>query len=92
MNVQNLTNRAKGRPLGSKNIVTSNLKETIQKLIEDNISRVQKDLEQMKPEVRTKLLFQLLDYALPKQKAVEVTEVEPKGSFNVVELIYKENV
>ena len=42
----------------------------------------------MKPEVRTKLLFQLLDYALPKQKAVEVTEVETKGSFNIVELKY----
>lgn len=92
MNIQNLTHRAKGRPLGAKNIVTSNLKEAIQKLIEDNIFRVQEDLEQMRPEVRTKLLFQLLDYALPKQKAVEVTEIETKGSFNVVELIYKKDV
>lgn len=88
MNVESLIRKGKGRPKGSENKVTSNLKEAIQELIENNISRVQEDLEQMKPEVRTKLLFQLLDYALPKQKAVEVTEVETKGSFNIVELKY----
>lgn len=90
MSFDNLIRKGKGRPLNSTNKVTAPLKEAVSNLINDNWEQVQNDIEQMRPDLRVKLIFQLLDYVLPKQKSIDVTEVSaPKNEFTVVEVIYK---
>lgn len=90
MSFENLVRKGKGRPLNSTNKVTAPLKEAVSNLVNDNWEQVQKDLQQMRPDLRVKLIFQLLDYVLPKQKSIDVTEVAaPKNEFTVVEVIYK---
>jgi hypothetical protein len=90
MSFENLVRKGKGRPLNSTNKVTAPLKEAVSNLVNDNWEQVQKDIQQMRPDLRVKLIFQLLDYVLPKQKSIDVTEVAaPKNEFTVVEVIYK---
>jgi hypothetical protein len=69
--IANLNGRKKGIP----NRITSTTKELIAEIVQDNLEQVQKDIEQMKPSERVNVVIKLLDFVVPKQKAIEVNDV-----------------
>jgi hypothetical protein len=76
------TNNPNGRPKGKANKVTLSLKEKINLLIEKNIDNFQKDLVSLEPKERLGFLIKLFEYAVPKQRQIEIEQEKQRESFN----------
>ena len=86
---ENLTNRGKGRPKGAVNRVTSEFRETVKCLLEDNADNVSKwltlvaegdELKEIRPDPYKALdmLAKLAEYATPKLARTELTGSDNK--------------
>ena len=60
-----------GRPKGSVNKSSNEIRETFQLLLENNIEKIQEDLNELAPKDRIKLLLDLSNYILPKLRTTE---------------------
>jgi chaperonin cofactor prefoldin len=63
----------KGRIKGSKNASTKVIKETFQQLLEQNLDKIQDDLNELEPKDRLNFILSLAGYVIPKMKATEIT-------------------
>lgn len=72
---ENLSNRPKGRPLNSSNILTRTIKKMIADIVENNLETLQEDLNEMKPVERVKVIVSLLDYVSPKLRSIETNDI-----------------
>ena len=61
-----------GRPNGSKNIATLKVRDNFQKLVEDNLKQLQKDIDTLEPYERIKVILQISKFVLPSLRAIEV--------------------
>lgn len=66
------TNNPNGRPLGVPNKITSNLKDRVNLLIENNFDKLQTDLDTIDPKDRLSIMLKLMEYVLPKQKETKI--------------------
>lgn len=82
------TNNPNGRPKGSKNKASENLRKSVLDLLDENWDTIQRDLKKLEPKDRLGFLEKLLPYTLPKLQSVEVkAEVNTKlESLNLVQL------
>ncbi len=58
-------NNPKGRPKGSKNRATTDLRLFIKDFLEHNVDTLEKDFKKLSPKDRLNLLEKLLKYAIP---------------------------
>lgn len=66
-----------GRPKGTNNKLSKQLRETINDFLETNFEVVINDFEKLTPKERLKFYCELLQYGLPKLQAVQMgTEFE----------------
>lgn len=63
----------KGRPSGSPNKVTAEVRKAFATLIERNIKTMQKDLDSLKPKERLEIIIALAKYVVPTIRAIEIT-------------------
>ena len=63
--------RLGGRQKGTPNKVTGDVKEWICDIINKNRKQMEKDLKQLEPLERVKMLEKLMAYVIPKQQAVQ---------------------
>jgi len=61
-----------GRPAGSKNRSTKEIREKITKLISDNFETLEKDFKKLNPEKRLSILERYLRYIVPPLQNVNV--------------------
>lgn len=61
----------KGRPRGAKNKATNELREWVERLINDNLDTIANDIKELDPNDRVKFFLALLNYTLPKQQSVK---------------------
>ena len=61
----------KGRPRGAKNKATNELREWVERLINDNLDTFANDIKELDPNDRVKFFLALLNYTLPKQQSVK---------------------
>ena len=68
------TNNIAGRPKGSPNVITANLRELITSIVEKHFSleSVEIDLKELTPKDRLTFLSRLLDFVLPRMRAAEI--------------------
>ncbi len=66
------TNNPKGRPKGTPNKTTSELKEWVNNLLDKNKIQFEKDLKAVEPEKRLAIIEKLLQYSLPKQQSISI--------------------
>lgn len=66
------TNNPNGRPKGSPNKVTAELREKIKNFLEDNWSQIEQDFSELDPEKRFMMYEKLLQFALPKLSQAEI--------------------
>jgi len=59
-------NKGGGRPKGSKNKATGELREVLQDFLDNNIVKIQNDFNVLEPKERLDTIIKLLDFALPK--------------------------
>jgi hypothetical protein len=65
-------NSAGGRKKGSVNKNKGKVKEIITNFLENNLSRVQEDLDSLEPRDRLKIILEMASFVVPKMKSVEV--------------------
>ena len=68
------TGNPNGRPVGSPNKTTAEIRKAFQLLVSNNIDTLQADLDSMKPTERVKAMLELMKFVLPTLRAVEITE------------------
>jgi hypothetical protein len=64
-----------GKPKGAINKTTKEIRETITHIVSNNIDTIQKDLDELSPKDRVKVLVDLIQYITPKLKAVGYQEI-----------------
>lgn len=65
------TGNPNGRPKGTPNKVTTELKTWVQKLIDNNRAQLEKDLKQLEPKERWAVIEKMMSYTIPKMSSVE---------------------
>jgi hypothetical protein len=68
-----------GRTEGTPNKVTTDLREVVKKLLEDNIDTVKADFALLEPKDRITMFEKLLQYAIPKQREDTVIGKDDKS-------------
>lgn len=69
------TGNPNGRPKGSPNRVTGTVKEWISKVIDDNREQFTKDLDDLEPGERVRVISNLLQYVTPKMQSASPEEL-----------------
>lgn len=65
------TNNPNGRPKGSKNKVTVEVREVFKSLLEENINQIQKDIESLTPKERVNVLLKISEFVIPKLRSID---------------------
>lgn len=81
------TNNPQGRPAGTPNKATADLRERIKSFIDNNFENLTADIRAIdSPEKRARVTIELLKYILPAMQSVAVTDPEGKAlpSFEIV--------
>lgn len=81
-------NRA-GRPQGTKNKVSQEIRERINDFLENNFDNIQTDIQQLEPKDRIKYFIDLLSFGLPKLRNVEM-DIQNMPELNLKELSKEE--
>jgi len=79
------TNNPHGRPPGIPNKATSDLRQFVRTILEENKNLFRSDLRKVSPEVRLAIYERLLQYVLPKQQHQLVT-IQEQVSVEYIEL------
>lgn len=82
-----ITNNPNGRPKGSLNKTTTEMREIITNFVSVNLTTLQTDFDQLEPKERLQFLEKLLGYTLPKLQSITTKDetVRPLGE-GVIEL------
>ena len=67
-----ISGNPEGRPKGSMNKTTLQLRETIIAFLETNFEKIKSDFEILKPKDRLKVYCDLLQYGLPRLQAIQL--------------------
>lgn len=67
-----------GRSKGTPNETTKAIRESFSLLVSNNLSKLQEDLDLMKPVDRVKAITDLAKFCVPTLKAVEIEDLTPK--------------
>jgi len=78
------TNNPNGRPKGTPNKSTSDLREWVNGLIDDNRLKIAEDLKSLEPKDRLVIIERLLQYAIPKQQSISV-EAQIAAEYEAIE-------
>ena len=74
----------KGKPKGATNKNTKELRGKISLILNNNIDKVEQDLEQLQPKDRLNILLQFMKFVIPQLKQVEVDYQEQEHNFRPI--------
>jgi len=77
-----------GRPKGSRNKSTADIRKKFQELIESNFEQLEKDLKTLRASERVKAITDLARFVLPTLKATEV-EISNTDNFQPITIEWK---
>ena len=61
-----------GRKAGTPNKITKDLREKFKLIVEDNLDKLQNDIEQLEPKDRIKVIIDLSKFVLPTLRATDI--------------------
>ena len=65
-----MINNPAGRPPGSKNKATADIRRWISKVIDQNSKQLERDMKELKPAERWTIIEKIMQYVTPKCQAV----------------------
>ena len=77
-----------GRPVGSKNNPTTEIRNKYLQLIENNFKQLEEDLQTLKASERVKAIIELSKFILPTLKATEMS-LSNETNFQAIEIELK---
>ena len=69
-----ISGNPKGRPKGARNGATKDLISRVSDIIDNNVDRLQSDLDSLEPAERIRAITGLIGYVIPKKQAVSVEQ------------------
>ena len=66
------TNNPNGRPKGTPNKSTAEMRDMVTSLFEKNFDTIQESLQELEPKDKIDAMLKLLSFVLPKQKEVDM--------------------
>jgi hypothetical protein len=66
------TGNPNGRPKGTPNKVTADLREFVDELLHSNKRQIVKDMKRLEPQQRVAIFEKLLSYSLPKKQSISI--------------------
>ena len=78
------TNNPNGRPPGTPNRITTDLKAFIADIVEMNREAIKSDLEALEPYQRLVILEKLLRFVIPQEKGLQSVEVKPERTKPII--------
>jgi len=72
-----VTNNPNGRPAGSANRITKELRKTLKAAIDNELEQIPFLMQKLEPKDRLEILVKLLPYTLPKIETQSATHDEP---------------
>ena len=84
------TNNPNGRPKGSQNKITLEVKELIQELFYSNHDQLKDDFKQLDAKDRVKFMIDLLPFIVPKIKSIEMIEEQPPREMRIIGMTQEE--
>jgi hypothetical protein len=86
-------NPGKGRPKGSKNVATQEIRDNYSNFVSKNMGRIQKDFDSLEPIQRINTLVSISKFVLPALQSIEVkNEYENNLNPIIVEIVSKEDI
>tara|TARA_R110000772_G_scaffold75713_1_gene164103 strand:+ start:331 stop:684 length:354 start_codon:yes stop_codon:yes gene_type:complete len=84
-------NNSAGRPKGSKNKATTEIRERFKELVENNLSKMQNDLDKLEPHERLSVIMQMAKFVLPTLKTIDLDHTSGGERFEIpqIQIIYK---
>ena len=76
-----------GRVKGSPNLITSEIRQQFQNIIENNLQQINKDLKAIEPAQRVRLLLELAKFVIPSLKQTEFTSVQNESVIRPLQII-----
>lgn len=64
------TNNPNGRPKGTPNKITTDMRGWLSAIIDKNRKQMERDLKKLDPKDRLQILEKMMQYVIPKQQAV----------------------
>jgi len=65
-----------GRPKGSVNKSSNEIREAFQMLLEDNLPTLKRDISSLEPKERVKFMLDLASFIIPKMKSIDVKSID----------------
>lgn len=62
-----------GRPPGIKNRINQEIRQRINDFLDENFDTIKEDLKELEPRERVRFYIELLQFGLPKLKAIELS-------------------
>jgi len=79
-----------GRPKGSKNKLTYDLREKINDFLNDNIDKVVNDFNQLEPKDKIKFYIDFLQFVIPKYQSMKLdADIKNTNEFSFPEIVVK---
>ena len=63
-----------GRKKGTINKTTSEIRDSFQMLLEDNLEQLREDIRSLEPKERVKFMLDLATFIIPKMKSIQVND------------------
>jgi hypothetical protein len=70
------TGNPNGRPKGTPNKLTAELKERLSDFLDENWEQIEKDFKTLEPEKRVMLFEKLLQYKLPRNQSIQTPDIK----------------
>lgn len=77
-----------GKPKGAKNRVTEKVRKSFEKLLSDNLGKLQEDIDTLNAKDRIEVLLKLSEFVLPKLQRTEYIEKEQESDTEPRVMIY----
>jgi hypothetical protein len=77
------TQNLNGRPKGSLNLATAEIRESFNLLVQNNIGKLQEDIDNLEPKDRIRTILDLAKFVLPTLKSTEII-VGQESEFNPI--------
>lgn len=84
------TGNPNGRPKGSPNKTTMEVRQWLSKLIEKNRRQIEKDLKELEPKDRLLILEKFMSYTVPKMQSIQAqVELNKLSDEQLDNLVYE---
>ena len=75
-----------GRPKGSPNKTTSQIRRAFSTLVSDNIEQLQQDIDALEPKERINYIIKMAEFIIPKLQSVSIDDLASEGEQTINEI------